>query len=93
MSDMIVDQLKQFVQIKKTTAQFMRNINYHIEEFAVPLQSIGKAIGTGGENIRAARRLEGVVSVSNSDKFISTKKIQLFRVGLCFGAISGSTML
>jgi len=80
MSDMIVDQLKQFVQIKKTTAQFLRNNNYHVEEFAVPLQSIGKAIGTGGENIRAARRVEGVVSVSNRDTFISTKGIQLFRV-------------
>jgi len=84
MSEMIVDQLKQFVQIKKTTTQFMRsshgNNNNYFEEFAIPLQLIGKAIGTGGENIRAARRLDGVVSVSNRDYFISTKGVQLFQV-------------
>ena len=42
----------------------------------------------GGDNIIAARALDGVINIDNTDKFALSKEIQLFKVSYAYGYAS-----
>jgi len=51
----------------------------YVEEFSIPQARM--AIGPKGCNINAARRIEGVMQINSTNRFIATTKTHLFQVG------------
>lgn len=76
MSQEVVESVRRIVNL----TQIIGRPGAYTEEFAILTARMGRAIGSGGENIKASRLLDGVISVDNSARFVESKGYQVFRV-------------
>ncbi len=81
LGEMIQDHMRQWHSLQRQVTGLDKRDALFTEEFAVPRNRMGLAIGPRGENINAARSVEGVELVNNSDRFLNKGDFYLFQVG------------